>query len=459
MKYEVARHQFNDAKQLTKQIFSDIEIKGEISAVVLNCKDKNVAAVSGLEVYMPVVDRVVIELEKSAPLREIMNNGGSLLVKWCKCKECVKLYKSENGKTQQIEMCDCIKGDVEKIIASTKTWGGNMNENGELVCDLKSPNPGPHYYTNLLIGNRLGFSKALQSTPKSVVDRVGRGSFRSHADTQVLATRWDYLPTENGFPANRQFYLVENGKVIFYSADTASESVKSATCVHSQNHTVITYTLDSGIEIKRTIFILPQAETLPLATEAQLIEITNNSEADRQLKLVYTGMFGTSATDALKGDVIYTTVIMESNVLYNDNDDMIGVSYHYNPEWEQGNVRFNTMVLHDGDKTFYPDEFCFNYADFIGEGTLECPTGAARLNNKHNRKGPGFFAVSAKLDIKKGATVQADNFTCLTSDVVNDNYVVKETFKSEVEAVNKYFADKKRRLSLSGLLGTSGRIC
>jgi cellobiose phosphorylase len=442
MKYEVARKQFSDVVLMLKQQFPDVELTGECSAVLVSAKHKNVAGVCGLDFYVPVMDKLVVLFESVEALRDIMNEGCSILVKWCAECEKIEVYKSCGGKTEKVEIEGSVAAEIIDMIKAAHSWGGKINENGELIADLTSPIPGPHYYTNLLIGNRIGFEKPLQSTPKSVVDRLGRGSFRSHADTQVLATRWDYLPTENGFPANRQFYLIENGKVIFYSANPSDKSVVDGKCIHSQNNTVITYTLDCGLEIKRTIFILPQVKGLPIASEAQIIEVTNTTDTDRDIKLVYTGMFGTSSTDALKGDVIYTTVIMESNVLYNDNDDIIGVSYHYNPEWEQGNVRFHTMVMHDGDKTYYPDEYCFNYTDFIGEGTLEYPTGAAHLNNRHNRKGPGFFAVGADMHIKAGATVQSDNITSLTSDVVNPDYVPVETFKAEAEATAKYFEDK-----------------
>ena len=61
----------------------------------------------------------------------------------------------------------------------------------------------------------MGYGNPLQTTPKSVVDGLGRGSFRAHSATQVLATRWDMLQEENGFPANRQFYILEDGQQIF----------------------------------------------------------------------------------------------------------------------------------------------------------------------------------------------------------------------------------------------------
>jgi len=110
-----------------------------------------------------------------------------------------------------------------------------------------------------------------------VVDRFGGGSFRSHAATQVLASRWDMRQEENGFPANRQFYLFEDNRQLFYSAEPGEASIVSAECRHSQNHTIITYVTDCGLEIVRTIFILPQMDGLPLATEVQRISIRNTS--------------------------------------------------------------------------------------------------------------------------------------------------------------------------------------
>jgi hypothetical protein len=182
------------------------------------------------------------------------------------CSSNVKLYKS--GSNEEVSAPSEIVKAIQAALSNVNNWAGYLNEKGEHVIDLRTPTPGPHFYVNLLLGNRMGYDYALQTTPKSVVDRLGRGSFRSHADTQVLATRWDMRAEENGFPANRQFYLVENFKKIFYSADIKDSNIISQTCTHSQNHTVIEYKLKCGLEIKRTIFILPQFKNLPLATES-----------------------------------------------------------------------------------------------------------------------------------------------------------------------------------------------
>ena len=336
----------------------------------------------------------------------------------------------------------------KKLLASSKSiieycseWGGKLDEGGELICDLSSPAPGPHYYTNLLIGNRIGFDHPLQSTPKSAIDRIGGGCFRSHADTQVLATRWDYLPEQNGFPANRPFYLVENGQVIFYSGSAKQDSVEKALCRHSQNRTVIEYTLKDGLKVRRTIFILPQEDKLPVASEAQLIEIENSGASERNLRIVYTGMFGTQEVHALREDVIFSTVVAQSEVFYGDNDEIRAISFNPNPKWTKGNIRYNTLMVHDGDKVVFPDQFCARYADFVGAGTLEKPQFAAVLSNSHSRKGPGFFALSAPFTVKVGDKVQIDNFTCLSSDCVNENYKEDITMQEELEALIARFTD------------------
>ena len=338
----------------------------------------------------------------------------------------------------------------KKLLASSKSiieycseWGGKLDEGGELICDLSSPAPGPHYYTNLLIGNRIGFDHPLQSTPKSAIDRIGGGCFRSHADTQVLATRWDYLPEQNGFPANRQFYLVENGQVIFYSGSAKQDSVEKALCRHSQNRTVIEYTLKDGLKVRRTIFILPQEEKLPVASEAQLIEIENSGASERNLRIVYTGMFGTQEVHALREDVIFSTVVAQSEVFYGDNDEIRAISFNPNPKWTKGNIRYNTLMVHQDGKVVFPDQFCARYADFVGAGTLEKPQFAAVLSNSHSRKGPGFFALSAPFTVKAGDKVQIDNFTCLSSDCVNENYKEDITMQEELEALIARFTDAK----------------
>ncbi len=328
-----------------------------------------------------------------------------------------------------------------ELISGTETWGGELNDKGELIFDPSTPSPGPHYYTNMLIGNRIGYVHPLQSTPKSAVDSLGGGSFRSHADTQVLATRWDYLPEENGFPANRQFYIVENGKQIFWSGKAIADGLKKVQTVHSQNRTVISYELECGLKIKRTIFIVPQREGLPVACEAQLIDIENTTSADRDLRVVCTGMFGTKQTHALSEDVIFTTVVGESQVFFNENNEIRAVSADPNPNGTKGDIRFNETVVHSADGDVFADQYACRYADFVGSGSLEKPEFIYPLASRPSRKGPGFFATSTPFTIKANGSVRVDNITCLSSDCVDDKFVIDQTPAEEVEAVAEYIKD------------------
>lgn len=440
MKYEVARKEFITAEERAKEIFAE-EISGSVSAVFTDTAKSSVLAVCGLKFYVPIAEKIAVLLETDACGRELMEKADCILIKYSlECQDFCTVV-CEDGEKQNAVLSDNVVSEISELLISSEHWGGSINESGELECDLTSPIPGPNYYTNMLLGNRIGFGNVLQCTPKSVVDRLGRGSFRSHADTQVLAARWDHLPTENGFPANRQFYIVENGEVIFYSADPAGKNVKDGKCIHAKNHTVISYTLTCGLEIKRTIFLLPQKEKMPIACEAQMIEILNNSGRDRNVKLIYTGMFGNASSVCLKSDIIYYTVIEESNTICDDDGNLQAVSYHYNPEYEQGDLRFHTSVAHIGNNIVYPKEFCFNYLSLIGNGTLAHPDGAVRLDNKHVRKGPPFFAVSTPLFLKPGQNAQIDNLTCLTSEKDNNDYKGIKTMLDGVAEVNRFLQD------------------
>ena len=282
----------------------------------------------------------------------------------------------------------------------------------------------------------------LQTTPKSVVDRFGRGSFRSHADTQVLATRWDMRAEENGFPANRQFYIVEDFKKIFYSADVNDENIESAFCTHSQNHSIIEYRTKCGLEIKRTIFILPQYEGLPLATEVQRIEIKNTSGKKRNLKIVYTGMFGTGTPHAIFEDVVYTNVIMQASVLMQDGGGIAAISPDYYPEQCREDLRFSTLMIRNGNNVEFPKEFCSNYNEFVGNGTLENPENLTKLSNNLYRKGPGFFALAGDLTIEPGDVGVVDNFTGLVSSKANPDFDYDNTLIEEVSNLINKFMDK-----------------
>ena len=288
----------------------------------------------------------------------------------------------------------------ERLIAAR----GTFNEKGELLLDLKAYPVGPHYPVNLLLGDRRGYAYPLVTTPKSALDALGRGSFRASGGKQVLATRCVLAPEENGEPANRQFYLVENGKQIFYSADVHT-NVAGARCLHSQNRTVITYETACGLTVRRTIFLLPQRDGLPTAVEAQRVEIENHSGKARALKIVCTGVFGIGAPVGIANDVIFQNVVIESEVLYRDGRPA-ALTLHHKPAECAGEKRF-AALLYNGEGM---DDFCTDQAAFIGRGTLAQPELVRRLPSAYSRKNAPFFAMGKAFSLAPDETAVIDEF-------------------------------------------------
>lgn len=334
---------------------------------------------------------------------------------------------------------------VNRLLSSP----GRLNEKGELLLDLKAYPVGPHYPVNLLLGNRAGYPHPLCTTPKSALDSLGRGSFRATGGQQVLATRCVLDPSENGEPANRQFYLVEDGKQIFYSAD-AETNVASASCLHSQNRTVITYETDCGLKIRRTIFLLPQEDGMPNAVEAQRVEIVNRSGRDRKLKIVMTGVFGIAAATGIANDVIYCNVVAESE-LYYQNDSPAALTLHHKPAECAGEKRFAALLC-NGEGF---DEFCTSQSDFIGRGTLAKPELVSRLPSRHSRKLAPFFALGKTFNILAGETAVVDELVGMMEtegaveapfdealhrllEKYRDPAALRETFQSVVNFWDRY---------------------
>ena len=285
---------------------------------------------------------------------------------------------------------------------------GELNDQGELVLDLQAPAVGTHYAVNLLLGSREGYDDPLQSTPKSVLDGFGRGSFRARQDKQVLATRYELNPDINGEPANRQFYLTENGRQIFYSAD-AFTNVRSAVCRHGVNHTEIIYETECGLRIRRLIFILPQQPGFPDAVEAQRIVIENLSGRPRNLRLTATGMFGITDPNTLTADIVYANVVAESE-LYCQDGMPAAMTVHHKPKACDSEKRF-AMLAFDGTMM---DEFCSSAAAFLGRGTYDHPENLARLDCGHTRRGAAFFAM-AKSFALNGTPVTIDVYAGMSS--------------------------------------------
>ncbi len=285
--------------------------------------------------------------------------------------------------------------EAMEAVRKSNVFGGALDQEGNQVIDLMVPSVGPHYAVNLLLGNREGFDHPLQSTPKSVVDAFGGGSFRGEASFQVLATEWGLSPEQNGHPMNRQFYVVEENRPLFYSGHITKHVLK-ATTTHHPNFTTIEYLLDSELRIKRTIFLLPQKRGLPSATEIQMIRLENLSSTARQLSVVATGMFGSSNPDTQKVDVIYSTVITQNKAYFDEKGKLRCLTPDYYPEYFKREIRFVSFLDNEG----YADSFETNYQNFIGRGSVEEPEEIYALPSSLSLKGPNFFALEKRITLQ-----------------------------------------------------------
>lgn len=318
-------------------------------------------------------------------------------------------WRTEDGlhfadETGERDLPDEVAGAVERIYRRVLASPGTLNERGELLLDLKAYAVGPHYPVNLLLGDRSGYPYPLCTTPKSALDGLGRGSFRGVGGQQILATRCVLALEENGEPANRQFYLVEDGKQIFYSANV-NENVYSATCLHSQNRSVITYRTECGLEIRRTIFILPQEDGMPTAVEAQRVEIINHSGRPRRLTIVMTGVFGITGPVTIANDVVFANIVVESELFYRDGHPA-ALTLHHQPRESAGEKRFAALLCR-GETM---DAFCTSQSDFVGSGTLEHPELVTHLPSRYSRKTAPFFALSKTFNLGPDAGETVDEF-------------------------------------------------
>lgn len=378
-----------------KRIFDD--------AIFLDSSFKNILALTGIGSRKPYC----LKLINNSILSVYFNDKNSHLI------EIMDDEVYDNG----TRVNDEIKNEILKSISYLETYGGRLGEHGELIYDIFSEPIGPHYAINLLLGDRKNAKDALQSTPKSVVDHLGRGSFRGQADLQVLATSWTLLMSENGNPVNRQFYLFEKGKQIFYSAGL-DKNIKKGTCYHYPNKTIIEYELEAKLIVRRTIFILPQLKDAPEAVECQTIDIINLTSKTREIKIVCTGMFGTVVPDNQKTDILYANVITQSSIIKDENDNTIALAPNYYPLYSRDASRFVIMK----DDKGYIDSFSTNYEEFFGNGDLSHPENAITLSNIISIKGPNFFALGKELKIGPKKSTSIDTFVGVTmiKDPKND---------------------------------------
>lgn len=392
---EQARTQQATAGELIFEKFASKIGKNVVDAVFLSAHRDRALGFAGLPYEAPVCAHLLNRPNVASWIERFL--GSQLLLLEGKTLR----FLTQSGEEH-------LPGEVSEEIMTTYRRvldaPGRLNEKGELLLDLKTYPVGPHYPVNLLLGDRAGYPYPLCTTPKSALDALGRGSFRATGGQQVLATRCVLALEENGEPANRQFYLVEDGKQIFYSADV-EHNVASAACLHSQNRTVITYETQCGLTIRRTIFLLPQEDGMPNAVEAQRVEIENRSGRDRALKIVMTGVFGIAVPTGIANDVVYCNVVAESEVYY-ENGAPAALTLHHKPAECRGEKRFAALLC--GGEGL--DEFCTSQPDFVGNGTLERPELVGRLPSQYSRKMAPFFAMGKAFTVKSGEMAVIDEF-------------------------------------------------
>ncbi|MBP5308022.1 MAG: glycosyl transferase, partial [Clostridia bacterium] len=327
-----------------------------------------------------------------------------------------------------------IRKRISEIVCDAYASRGVLDKKGRHIIDLKKYTVGPHYSVNLLLGDRTGCYEPLFTTPKSAVDEFGRGSFRAGGARQVLATRYTINVGENGEPVNRQFYVTENGKQIFYSAN-ANDNVKKAYCIHSVNKTEIVYYTYCGLKIKRTIFILPQEKGNPCAVEIQKVEIKNTLNRARTLKITFTGAFGISPPMTTVNDVVYANVVHQSELFYKEGKP-VAAAINYKDENLQNFKQF-AAVFSCGDAF---DEYCFDNNEFFGKGNLYYPEGLSKLPCRHNTKNAWFFALAKNVEIPPCESAEIISAAGISEAYGGDP---SEVFNAEIGA----FIEK---LSLSG---------
>jgi len=365
-------------QDILSDIFGSNLAIGITDAVYLNKSNAVVFGVVGLSQFAPIASKLIHDRDV---LEFIKSFSTSVLLKLSPKLELVT-FKGEQKIPSKI--ISKIKKTIARVYASI----GQVDDHGQQIIDLTTYSVGPHYNVNLLLGDRMDYEYPLFTTPKSALDAFGRGSFRSGGAQQVLASRYVLYPEENGEPVNRQFYIVENSKKIFYSLD-AFTNVKSAKCIHSQNNTVITYVTKCGLEIERTIIILPQSDGMPEAVEVQRIAIKNLKDTNRNLRIVATGAFGITTPMTIVNDVVYANVVHQSDVMVGKDGRLLALTLHNKDEALKGEKKFATLTI-DGEGF---DDYTMSMQEFLGAGTLANPDSLAHLPSLSYKKSAQFFAM------------------------------------------------------------------
>lgn len=372
-----SRESYSSREKIIHDIFPDIHMEDIDDFIFLDCEQEKAAVLTGWNRKVPFFYEWTRYVNVIRYLKEYPYRGLHI----CFGKE-IRLFNEKGTELNDF----ALKKSVSETLQKTEAYGGRLAEDGSLILDPNSIHVGTHYDVNLLLGNTEKDKRPLLTSPKSVVDSLFRGSYRGPAATQILATSWGISPEENGHPSNRQFYLVEDGKTIFYSADVKDAQVISR---HYPNHSTILYRTKLGLNIKRTIYLLPKENGGVDAAEVQLIEIENTTRKERKLSLVCTGMFGSPSPEAQMVDVVYTTLIAQNRIYYNQDHTIKAISPDCYPEFCKRDIRFAALMSDYGSA----DSFMTDLKSFIGNGTLENPDHIGFLTNDLSIKGPNFFAL------------------------------------------------------------------
>lgn len=378
-----------------------------MDALYLDGANQRVLAWPGLPCERPLIRAVLNDALTGAYLRGQLGQDADGLIRMREQNYVLLIHR--HGQQVETAVPEEVQGRLSRLYSESETWAGTLEDDGAHCFDPRSPAAGTHFRANVLVGDRAGYADPLLTTPKAVVDAWGGGSSRSHSNKEILQTIWGPVPDENGFPVNRQFYLVEDGRQIFYSAQPGADTV--VTTRHAANRTVITYRLPDGLEIERTFFI-PQAEQeVPYALEGQLIRVKNTGAQTRNLRLVATGMLGFPHPGALTVDVIYTCVTVQPRVLWAGEQSPMAVAPDYTAAWGEDDQPFNMTVAYDASgKPVFPSAYCLDYAKFIGSGSRERPEHVAFLDNSYPRKGPAFYAVGLDLEVPAQRAVECHSY-------------------------------------------------
>lgn len=386
---------------------------GERDVIFLDAGKRRIFAVSGLPFYMPACRALLADDEVSRFVRGLGNDAAILI----RGRRQPTFFSGGEEATAPKK----VVSRVSEIVGRLKDAPGRLNEKGEHVIDPGLYNVGTHYGINLLLGDRVGCGSPLLTTPKGACDALGRGSFRGEASRQVTSTLNTLVPENNGEPCNRGVYLTEEGKQIFFSGDPHTGVTRSLT-THSCGYSTIEYELKTGLKIKRTLFVPSHRgrnDVMPDALEAQIVSVENETDNERGINAVFTGMFGLASQESAMNDAIYASVTWQSGIIRRDGE-AVAICPRPKPGYLLRHRRFATLHT-DGESGFF-DSFMCDYAAFVGSGSLERPQMVNALDCAPVFKTVPFFALGKELTIPPRSAVTVTLYTGMIAEDGDDGF-------------------------------------